>query len=413
MSEEEYLASKGASRSGMGEAALHKNKGNLSDKQWKKIVATQAEKDRKIIEKRDKLRKEYKEKVDKGEITPPTRIESLIRTAQGHEDNEATKAARRLLEKKGIDWKKQETLTEKEERKRKEREKYKKEKLQKAKKPVPVGTVSGKYKKIANGKWVRITEGKDSKKKPKNDKKTGDKVSKNDKKPKLDEKNKGKIRNALKKFANILAEALSGKDVVQPTGEAVEQAGESTKKKVKKEEKLQKARPTKYLSKKPDGKGGWIYKYKEEKKNNKIKEKKRFEYDYDTRKELVYKTDNSENVMNKFKNYTPSKEQDSLTRSHIGQDLSRDDISLYGYKIIPKNLLQGTEDKELFQENIDLSKKNIIEGDEIPIIAEWRPVSEKDQSLVLHILDGHHRLEAYIDLEIEDIPVAVVKSFNE
>lgn len=48
---------------------------------------------------------EYQAAVAKGEIRPLTTIERAIITARGHEDNAATQAARRILAKRGIDWK--------------------------------------------------------------------------------------------------------------------------------------------------------------------------------------------------------------------------------------------------------------------------------------------------------------------
>ena len=104
MEEETYLSINGASRQDIGDSAFHKNKGNNSDKTWSKIVNAQAEKDRKLIIKREELRKEYWQKVENGELRPPTRNEKLISTANGNPDNECVIAARRLLEKKGIDW---------------------------------------------------------------------------------------------------------------------------------------------------------------------------------------------------------------------------------------------------------------------------------------------------------------------
>jgi len=107
MDEETYLAINGAGRQDIGEPALHKNKGNNSDKTWSKLVNAQAEKDRALIEKRQQLREEYAQKVALGELRPPTRTEKLIATANGHEDNPSVQAARRILEKQGIDWKKE------------------------------------------------------------------------------------------------------------------------------------------------------------------------------------------------------------------------------------------------------------------------------------------------------------------
>jgi len=101
------------------------------------------------------------------------------------------------------------------------------EALEKAKK-MPIGTVNKKgYKKVAEGKWVKEKgkgEGKpDEKKKPgKDEKKPAEKGG-------LDEEKRGILKSALKKVANILAEALSGRGPVGPAGEAVEQAGENVK----------------------------------------------------------------------------------------------------------------------------------------------------------------------------------------
>lgn len=55
--------------------------------------------------KRDAARAEYRNLVEKGVIRDKTPIERRIVTAHGNPDNESTQAARRLLEKKGIDWK--------------------------------------------------------------------------------------------------------------------------------------------------------------------------------------------------------------------------------------------------------------------------------------------------------------------
>jgi len=103
--EETYLAINGASRQNIGDAALHKNRGGRSDKAWRKIVDAQAKKDHELIIKRAKLREEYRRKVDSGEIKTPSRFETLWHTAQGNEENVAVQAARRILERKGYNWK--------------------------------------------------------------------------------------------------------------------------------------------------------------------------------------------------------------------------------------------------------------------------------------------------------------------
>lgn len=48
---------------------------------------------------------EYRQLVAEGKIQEPSRVDILLRTANGHEDNPATHAARRALAKRGIDWK--------------------------------------------------------------------------------------------------------------------------------------------------------------------------------------------------------------------------------------------------------------------------------------------------------------------
>ena len=104
MDEETYLSIKGASKLNIGDSAFHKNKGSHSDKTWSKMIDAQSEKDRKLIIRREELRKEFWQKVENGELRPPTRNEKLIATANDYPDNECVIAARRLLEKKGIDW---------------------------------------------------------------------------------------------------------------------------------------------------------------------------------------------------------------------------------------------------------------------------------------------------------------------
>ena len=51
-----------------------------------------------------RLRAEYRAMVASGEIEAPTQEEQLIEVANGHEDNEATHAARRCCAKRGINW---------------------------------------------------------------------------------------------------------------------------------------------------------------------------------------------------------------------------------------------------------------------------------------------------------------------
>lgn len=103
MTEEDCLSSKGYPVSGFGEAALHKGVQKTA-RQQTKMVELQAEKDRNYAEVRESFRKEYKEKLDKGEIRKPTPIEIMISAAKGMPELESTQAARRALMKRGIEW---------------------------------------------------------------------------------------------------------------------------------------------------------------------------------------------------------------------------------------------------------------------------------------------------------------------
>lgn len=103
MTEEEYIASKGYGFSGIGDVALHKGKQRTS-KQQDKAVKSQAKKDKDYTDRREVLRKEYRDKLSKGELREPNTIERLLKTANGNPDDEGTHAARRALQKRGIDW---------------------------------------------------------------------------------------------------------------------------------------------------------------------------------------------------------------------------------------------------------------------------------------------------------------------
>lgn len=101
---ETFLAMNDAGRQLIGESALHKNRGNHSDKTWKQIINYQTQKDIAICNKREQLRQTYDEMVENGEIRPPSRFETLIRVANGMDDLQSVQAARRLLSKRNIAW---------------------------------------------------------------------------------------------------------------------------------------------------------------------------------------------------------------------------------------------------------------------------------------------------------------------
>lgn len=112
MTETEYLASKGLdspmtdymldkTRIPHGETARQRTKRNQKAEKAMNEHAAQ----------KDAARKEYRDKIAKGELREPTkeeteqkRIDALIKTANGHEDNPSVQAARRVLEKRGIEW---------------------------------------------------------------------------------------------------------------------------------------------------------------------------------------------------------------------------------------------------------------------------------------------------------------------
>ena len=78
---------------------------NLTQRQRQKLENDAAKAQAEYTQKREAAIKEYREKVKSGEIKEKSRIDTLIDRANGNPDNESTRAARRLLEKKGISWK--------------------------------------------------------------------------------------------------------------------------------------------------------------------------------------------------------------------------------------------------------------------------------------------------------------------
>ena len=102
MTEEQYLGAMGYGRSGFGDVALAK--GNYRNGAGRAILERQNQKDMEYFNARARLREDYNRLVSSGQIRQPTLIEQLMQTAQGNSDNEAVRAARRALEKRGIDW---------------------------------------------------------------------------------------------------------------------------------------------------------------------------------------------------------------------------------------------------------------------------------------------------------------------
>lgn len=100
--------------------------------------------------------------------------------------------------------------------------------LQKGKE-MPVGTVSKGRRKVAKGKWVPVGEKKEGKEKKKPEEKDKKKTEKKETHSKLSDDSINTIKTTLKKVANILASALSGRDSVQPAGAGVEEVGENVR----------------------------------------------------------------------------------------------------------------------------------------------------------------------------------------
>ena len=100
---EHYLGCKGFGFCGFGELAMHKGQ-QSSPKLQDRLVNFQDAKNVEYLQRRAELRKEYKEKIANGEIEEYTIVEKLIISANGHDDLEQTQAARRVLAKRGIDY---------------------------------------------------------------------------------------------------------------------------------------------------------------------------------------------------------------------------------------------------------------------------------------------------------------------
>ena len=58
-------------------------------------------------EKRETVRKQYEKYVEEGKIIPLTKEKKLLQRANGHPDNPSVQAARRMCEKRGINWRKE------------------------------------------------------------------------------------------------------------------------------------------------------------------------------------------------------------------------------------------------------------------------------------------------------------------
>ncbi len=113
ITEDEFLASRGvgAPVSDYLLDKLRANKSLATERGRKRFLKEAAEAQKSHAEAREQVRKEYRELVDSEKIRNKTAIERSLTTAHGHPDLESTQAARRILAKKGIDWKTGEKIT--------------------------------------------------------------------------------------------------------------------------------------------------------------------------------------------------------------------------------------------------------------------------------------------------------------
>lgn len=103
MTFDEYAKARGVHRLDYTEPGLHA-RGHMSDAAKRAAMRELSQRGAQWQEKRDALRAEYHRAVDSGEIAPPTREQVLICRANGHPDRRDTQAARRVLSRRGINW---------------------------------------------------------------------------------------------------------------------------------------------------------------------------------------------------------------------------------------------------------------------------------------------------------------------
>lgn len=105
MSLDDYLGRKGVSSplSGYMDDKMripHGETQRQTERRQKEAAHARAEYEKK----REAARAEYKALVDSGKVRPPTEMEKRLKIAQGRPENPAVQAARRVLTRRGIDW---------------------------------------------------------------------------------------------------------------------------------------------------------------------------------------------------------------------------------------------------------------------------------------------------------------------
>lgn len=101
---EAFATLRGASRLDYCEDGAVSPAGHMPKSNWRRQMKTRAERNAELAKRRSELWEEYQRLVVEGKVRPPSRIERLLEAANGHEDKAQTHAARRVLTKRGIDW---------------------------------------------------------------------------------------------------------------------------------------------------------------------------------------------------------------------------------------------------------------------------------------------------------------------
>jgi hypothetical protein len=101
---ETFATQHGASRLDYCEDGTVSPAGHVPKSNWRRQMKTLAEHNAELAQRRDELLEEYQRLVAEGKVRPPSRIEELLVIANGHEDKAQTHAARRVLAKRGVDW---------------------------------------------------------------------------------------------------------------------------------------------------------------------------------------------------------------------------------------------------------------------------------------------------------------------
>lgn len=103
---EDYLAKKEVAFAASGYCLdkLRSNRQLRTERGRRRFEKECAEAEKEYQERRKQAIEEYNALVESGQVRPLTSIERTIRKANGHPDNPSVQAARRMCEKRGIDW---------------------------------------------------------------------------------------------------------------------------------------------------------------------------------------------------------------------------------------------------------------------------------------------------------------------